>query len=129
VEILIENTTPKTFDANFDRELLEACKNEFKRIGAIVDFEENPDYTAIVTIKLDSFNIKGTYAITSGKGSSWHMYRKDHVKAILFDYKVFDTKRKVTNWAQQNDIYYFENETRNTRRSINMIKYTFRYGM
>lgn len=129
IELIINNTTPQIFTQKFEAELREACKKEFKRIGAIVDFTEKPDFTATVTIKTDSFNIKGTYALTVDKESTWHMYKKDHVKAILFNYSIFDLKRNLLNWTQQNDIYYFNDETRNSRRSINMIRYSIRYGL
>ncbi len=128
VDVRIINKVPGIFTADFDERLKSACNNEFERMGYKTFFKDSADLIAFVTIGLDSFTVKGTYALSQGRESFWQMYRRDHVKAILFDYRIMDRRSLLTKWSNQNDIYYFYDESKNSRRSINMIRYTIRYG-
>jgi hypothetical protein len=128
VDVQIINKVPEIFTTDFGERLKDACKNEFERMGYNTNFKDSADLVAFVTIGMDSFTVKGSYALSQGRESFWRMYKRDQVKAILFDYKIYDRKRLLTRWTNQNDIYYFSDEARNTRRSINMIRYTIRYG-
>lgn len=128
IAVEIKNTVPEIFNSTFNDLLKENCEKEFLRMGYKLTYKDKPDYLATITIKMDTFAVHGTYTYGQGNRTFWRTYKKDQVKAILFDYQIFNIKLARTKWLEQNDIYYFDDIDRNARRSINMIKYTIRYG-
>lgn len=128
IAVEIKNTVPEIFNPNFNQSLKENCEKEFLRMGYKLTYKDKPDYLATITISMDTFSINGTYTFGQGPRTIWQTYKRDKVKAILFDYQIFNIKLARTKWLEQNDIYYFDDVDRNAKRSINMIKYTIRYG-
>ncbi|MES2690713.1 MAG: hypothetical protein V4658_09940 [Bacteroidota bacterium] len=129
IQVFVNNHRSPFFNETFNKDLKTICEKEFLRMGYCLNFKDTPDFTATVKIDMDSFSTKGYYVIgTGGPGFFWKHYRKDKVYAILFDYKISNTRNKKTKWEEKNDIYFFDNINRDSRRSINMVKYTIRYG-
>lgn len=129
VKVEINNQVPYVFNTDFNAKLKSTCEKEFTRMGYTLQYKELPDFIATITISMDSFKVEGVYTFHSaGLTSLFRTYKKDNVKAILFNYNMVSTKYKTVKWQENNDIYYFDDSDRNSRRSNNMIKYTIRYG-
>lgn len=129
IRVDIENKVPQIFNSSFNARLKETCEKEFVRMGYTLKYKEQPDFIATITIGMDSFNVEGIYTFHSaGITSFFRTYKKDNVRAILFNYNMVNTRYKTVKWQENNDIYYFDDTDRNSRRSNNMIKYTIRYG-
>ena len=129
MEVYIENKVPYIFNPDFDTKLKSTCKVEFERMGYTFSYKDTPDFVTVVKINMDSFATSGVYTFSAGGPTSfWKTYKRNNVRAILFDYKINNTKNKTVKWANQNDIFYFYDAYRNSQRSNNMIKYTIRYG-
>lgn len=129
IQVFISNNKSPFFTETFNSDLKTICEDEFVRMGYCLKFKDTPDFTATVKIDMDSFATRGYYVIgTGGPGFFWKAYRKTRVYAILFDYKITNTRNKKTKWEEKNDIYFFDNVNRDSRRSKNMVKYTIRYG-
>lgn len=129
VEVVIENKKPYLFKEGFNEKLKAVCGREFEKLGYTLKYKDKPDYIALIRIDMDSFSTSG-YAVVGGGGptSFWRPYRKDRVYALLFDYALTSTRFSTPKWVEKNDIYFFGDIDRDTRRSLNMIKYTIRYG-
>lgn len=129
IEVRIKNKAPHIFNRGFTDELKAVCEEEFLRIGYIISQTDSPDYVAFVRVDMDSFPVTGVYVFGMGGPSSfWKPFRKEKVYAILFDYRIVGNRSNTVKWEEHNDIYYFDNAERNSRRSKNMVKYTIRYG-
>ncbi|MFN7313850.1 MAG: hypothetical protein ACK5UI_10255 [Bacteroidota bacterium] len=129
IKVEIENKVPFIFNDRFERDLINDCEKEFIKMGYTTAFKDTPDYVATIQIGLDSFPVKGIYRFGMGGPSSFlRAYKKESVKAILFRYQLFNTRFQTFKWFEENDIYYFDDNDKNSRRSRNMIKYTIRYG-
>jgi len=129
VQVQIVNTVPFIFNNRFETDLIKDCEKEFIKMGYTTTFKDSPDYVATIHIGLDSFPVKGIYRFGMGGPSSFlRAYKKESVKAILFRYQLFNTRFRNIKWFEENDIYYFDDNDKNSRRSRNMIKYTIRYG-
>lgn len=129
MEVYIENKVPYIFNPDFDTKLKSTCKVEFERMGYTFIYKDTPDFVTVVKINMDSFATSGVYTFSAGGPTSfWKTYKRNNVRAILFDYKITNTKNKTVKWDNQNDIFYFYDAYRNSQRSNNMIKYTIRYG-
>ena len=129
MEVYIENKVPYIFTTDFTDKLKQTCQKEFKKMGFTLTYKDTPDFVTVVKINMDSFATSGVYTFGAGGPTSfWKTYKRNNVRAILFDYKITDTKFKNVKWTNQNDIYYFADAYRNSQRSSNMIKYTIRYG-
>lgn len=129
IEVRIKNKTPYIFNRAFSDELRKVCEEEFVRIGYTTEIKDTPDYIAFIKVDLDSFPVSGVYVFGMGGPSTfWRPYRKEKVYAILFDYRIINNRGTTVKWEEHNDIYYFDNIERNSRRSKNMVKYTIRYG-
>jgi hypothetical protein len=129
IEVRIRNKTPYIFNLTFTDELKTVCEQEFERMGYTIAQTDSPDYIAFIRVDMDSFPVTGVYVFGMGGPSSfWRPYRKEKVYAILFDYRIVNNRSTTVKWEERNDIYYFDNAERNSRRSKNMVKYTIRYG-
>lgn len=129
IQVFITNNKSAFFTENFNKNLQTVCEKEFERMGYCLNFKDTPDFMATVKIDLDSFSTKGYYVVgTGGPSFFWKAYKKTRVYAILFDYKISNTRTRKTKWEEKNDIYFFDNMNRDSRRSTNMVKYTIRYG-
>lgn len=129
ISIRVNNRSPYIFSPEFTDELKLICEKEFERLGYEPMQGDATDYLANIRIEIDSFPVTGVYVFGKGGPSSfWKPYRKEKVYAIVFDYELIDNKYKSIRWKESNDIYYFDDPERNTRRSKSMVKYTIRYG-
>lgn len=126
--VQIDNRVPHIFTNDFEEQLKEECTKEFIRMGYKINYTDSPDYWCFVKINLDSFKVSGVYAFSSARLITWRTIEKAKVYSIMFDYQIKHAKTHRNKWVGQNDIYYFDNIYRNTKRSINMIKYSIRYG-
>ncbi|MCU0423680.1 MAG: hypothetical protein MUC81_12810 [Bacteroidia bacterium] len=129
IQVKINNRAPHIFNSNFNTDLEKTCEKEFIKMGYTTSYKDTPDYIAFVTVSYDSFPTQGIYYYGLGGATLFtRHYRKEKVYAILFNYLIVHTKFKSTKWENKNDIFYFDNADRNSRRSINMVKYSIRYG-
>ena len=129
MEVYIENKVPYIFNLDFDAKLKNTCKTEFERMGYTFNYKDTPDFITVIKINMDSFATSGVYTFGAGGPTSfWKTYKRNNVRAILFDYTITSTKYNTVKWANKNDIFYFYDAYRNSQRSMNMIKYTIRYG-
>lgn len=127
--VQINNTVPYAFKPDFNKELKKYCEVEFARMGYKIKETLPADFVATITINKDSFPVNGSYVFSKG-GSSyfWQAYKKTKVHALLFKYDIKHTINNATKWHEENDVYYFDDVYKNSRRTKNMIKYTIRYG-
>jgi hypothetical protein len=128
IEVEILNKVPSLFQEDFNEKLKEVCEKEFYKIGYCRNTKPEPDYRATITISMDSFATKGIYYISEGRASFFKPYERSKVFAILFDYQLINVKYKKVKWVDKNDIFFFNNQRKDARRSKNMVKFTIRYG-
>lgn len=129
IEVDIINKRNYLFTEAFNNNIKTICEKEFARMGYSLHVNDTPDFKACVKIDMDSFASKAYYKIgTGGTGYIWRLYRRDKVYALLFDYSIINARNKQTKWEEKNDIYFFDNTRKDSRRSRSMIKYTIRYG-
>jgi hypothetical protein len=129
IRVVIDNKVPYVFKDGFTTVLKKTCEKEFEDMGYSTIYKDSPHFIANITIDMDSFPVKGVYVL--GKGGPtyfWQAYKKTKVYALLFDYKISYLKGGAIKWEEHNDIYYFDDVFKNSRRANNMIKYTIRYG-
>ncbi len=129
VRVIIDNKVPYVFKDDFNAVLKKTCEKEFERMGYSIIAKDSPSFIANIKIDMDSFPVNGVYVL--GKGGPtyfWQAYKKTKVYALLFDYKISYLKGGAIKWEEHNDIYYFDDVFKNSKRANNMIKYTIRYG-
>ena len=96
MEVYIENKVPYIFNPDFDTKLKSTCKVEFERMGYTFSYKDTPDFVTVVKINMDSFATSGVYTFSAGGPTSfWKTYKRNNVRAILFDYKINNTKNKT----------------------------------
>ncbi|MBP9187078.1 MAG: hypothetical protein KBE91_10495 [Bacteroidia bacterium] len=129
MQLYINNKVPYIFNDDFNELVEKNCKKEFEKLGYSFNYKDTPDFVTVIKINMDSFTTSGVYTFnTGGTSSFWRTYKRNSVRAILFDYTITNTKFKTIKWSNQNDIYYFNDANTNSKRSNNMVKYTIRYG-
>lgn len=129
MQLYIDNKVPYIFNDEFNSRIEKNCKKEFEKMGYSFNFKDTPDFVTVIKINMDSFPTSGVYTFNSGGTTSfWRTYKRNNVRAILFEYTITNTKFKTIKWSNQNDIYYFNDANINSKRGNNMVKFTIRYG-
>ena len=84
-------------------------------------------YQFNIKLKVESYSVSGLAHIGFEKTSLIPYYNKD-VQAILFECNLFQIKKdlKWKVWENNNDLYFFDKQKRDLRRSKSMVKYLIR---
>lgn len=124
--IKIINETPQVLTADFEKEILAACKKQLLKKGYKV-VEKKAPFEFSLTMKVESYNVSGL-AHYGGRITILYPYYNKDVKAILFNCTLKQSKKDLVwkVWENNNDLYFFSKPKRDTRRSISMVKYLIR---
>lgn len=126
VNISITNESPGTISPEFEKAILATCEKQLLKKGYKVSTKKTL-YKFNIKLKVESYTVSGLAHYGGERTSLIPYYNKD-VQAILFECSLFENKKdlKWKVWENNNDLYFFDREKRDLRRSKGMVRYLIR---
>lgn len=126
VNISLLNESPKAILPDFQKSILATCEKQLLKKGYKVT-DKKASFQFNIKLKVESYSVSGLAHIGGEKTSLIPYYNKD-VQAILFECNLFQNKKdlKWKVWENNNDLYFFDKQKRDLRRSKSMVKYLIR---
>lgn len=123
ITIKVVNESPFFVSHRFEQEIQKACEKQLARRGYYVNAKSSK-YQFVLNIKVDSFFVKGLAYIGGYRSSTYEYSGK--VLSIMFECAMYDPKRKWNIWKKENELYFFNQENRDLRRSKSLVRYLIR---
>lgn len=126
VNISIVNESPMAISPEFEKAILATCEKQLLKKGYKVITKKAP-YQFKIVLKVESYTVSG-FAHYGGERTSLIPYYNKDVQAILFDCSLVQIKKDLNwkVWENNNDLYFFDREKRDLRRSKGMVRYLIR---
>ncbi len=128
VAVIINNYADDWLEPNFDKVMQKKCEIIFKRKKFDIASPDTADFVFYLDVIIDSFNVAGIAWRLDEKSRtdvSPYSYKRQGVKAIMFNYKMVRRKEKVIEWKETNDLFYYD-DYRDLGRSVGMVRYTIK---
>ena len=126
VNISIINESPKAISPDFQKAILATCQKQLLKKGYKVT-DKKVSFQFNLTLKVESYSVSGLAHIGGERTSLIPYFNKD-VQALLLECNLIQAKKdlKWKVWENQNDLYFFNMQKRDLRRSKSMVRYLIR---
>lgn len=123
IKIKIINESPFFVSKRFEEQIQKACEQQLAKLGYIVT-KKNPKYEFSLVVKVDSFYVRGIGHVGDFYRNSYAYSGK--VLSIMFECFLLDQKNRGKVWSNENELYFFNMENRDLRRSKGLVRYMIR---
>lgn len=135
VHIDIKNFTPAIIPEYLENGIRQFVSYRLYKRGYLeTSADTTADFNFTVIMFVDSFHTKGTrsqfyyfdkkYIRDNSEGFWSHYDAEQEVKQLTIKYDLKERKYKRPLWDFMNELYYFNEETKDLRRSKSMIRYS-----
>ena len=126
MNISIINESPKLISPDFQKIILATCQKQLLKKGYKVT-DKKVAFQFNLNLKVESYSVSGLAHIGGERTSLIPYFNKD-VQALLLECTLIQTKKdlKWKVWENQDDLYFFNIQKRDLRRSKSMVKYLIR---
>ncbi len=137
VKVEIQNLSPEFISPAFEQKIKQAGLNELNKQGFVLSRKDTPNYSMVIFLKVDSYYVYGSKTGVS-TGGNYHsvlskkrlgtdyshaLKEKNMVKELTFNYKMISPKNGNLYWESDDGLYFFNEEKKDIRRSVGIVKY------
>ncbi|MFI5221994.1 MAG: hypothetical protein ACHQK8_06700 [Bacteroidia bacterium] len=126
IHLTVTNMSKKYLSRMFENNMRMYCLQRLKKYGYIETTRDTADYNFTLMFWVDSFHVKGIWymPIELRTYTPYDYSHSIYQLTIQYDLRFF--KDNVHFWDFKNQIYFFNNENKDLRRSKSMMRYSLR---
>lgn len=136
VKVKVVNFSPEILNEFFEVEMLEACRKQLRKDGFQTTSKDSANYEFELVMKVDTFNatIVGFRNMGVNNPSQTFTNRQvgverfDNIGSILLETRMWVMKTKSVRFHIYDDVYFFDEPSRDRRRSRGVVRYMIRIG-
>ena len=137
INIEILNFSPDFLSKDFERSIQEASLLELNKRGFVLEKKDTPNFHLFIYLHVDSYFVYGSRVSFFGNRYGSRILSKsqtspiagnyytvlNRVKSLEFSYRMIAPKDGSTYWESSDELYFFDKEKRDIRRSKSLVTY------
>ena len=137
INIEILNFSPDFISKDFERSIQEASLLQLNKRGFILSKKDTPNFHLYIYLHVDSYFVYGSRVSFFGNRygsrilsksqtspiSGYNYTELNRVKSLEFSYRMILPKDGSTYWESNDELYFFNKEEKDIRRSRGLVSY------
>lgn len=136
VNVRIENYSPEFISKKAEEMMSQAAIKALERKGFIKSRKDTADLEFFIFLRVDSFYVYASRGGATMGNNNSHLvtktpmnlskngfWEKPTVRELTMSYRLYSYKTGKVYWSLDDGLFFFNDEERDTRRSMGMIRY------